>query len=64
MKYTITGTFLNGESWEDTARNKKELDFVLDQVFENNAITRGSIRITNNKNEDITEKIIGEEETW
>lgn len=64
MKYTITGTFLNGESWEDTAKNKKELEFVLEQAFNNDSITKGSVRVINNKNEDITSKIIGTEETW
>lgn len=64
MKYTITGIFINGESWEDTAKDKKELEFVLNQAFNNDSITRGSVRISNNKNEDITTKVIGEEEKW
>ena len=68
MKYTIKGTFINGEQWEEDAKNKRELEFVLTQAFKNGAINNGSIRITNKKNEDITdemyEKIYGKEETW
>jgi len=68
MKYTIIGTFINGEQWEDSAKNKKELEFVLNQAYKNGAINNGSVKIINKKGEDITEdmlaKIYGEEEIW
>ena len=66
MKYTITGKFNTGDSWEEEAKNKRELEFVLNQVAKNGAIT--TYKITNKKGEDITEdmlaKIYGEEEIW
>jgi len=64
MKYKVKGTFLNGESWEEDAKNKRELEFVLSKAFSNATIITDSVRVLNNKKEDITAKILGEEETW
>lgn len=41
MKYIISGHFLNGDQWEETANGKKELLFILEKVRANGACATG-----------------------
>lgn len=43
MIYIIKGSFITGDKWEESARNKKELAFVLDKIEKNTACKRDYI---------------------
>ena len=44
-KYVMVGTFINGAQWEEPFQGEKEMDYVLDKVFDNEAIVKDSIVI-------------------
>jgi len=48
-KYLIIGHFTNGEPWEETAKNKRELAFVLNKIDSNPAAILDTIEDKNGK---------------
>ena len=58
MKYTISGTFITGDRWEESANNKRELKFVLDKAYGNTCVNNGSVKVS--CNEKVLKTMFGE----